>query len=301
MPVFSSSVSSLIWSSLGPNLKPANAITWAGSAAFLLNHKFVLTLMPKRPKFASTDDAPDSELNLLAWLATCASVIAFLFYFRNREVMLYGDAIAHINIARRVFDSKTPGLLQLGTVWLPLPHLLMIPFIISQRMWQQGVGGSIPSMAGYVFGVVGIFRFVRGILSRSAEPEGPARVVAWIAASIYGANPNLLYMQSTAMGESLYLAFFVWAIVYFSEWLCSDSKALTKCGLCLIAACLTRYDGWFLAVTMAGIGCIAAISHGRSGKRQDAKSCPRAEVRSSRRFGSGSLVHLQRSHLPQSA
>ena len=45
--------------------------------------------------------------------------------------MLYGDAVAHINIARRVFDSRTPGLLQLGTVWLPLPHLLMIPFLIS--------------------------------------------------------------------------------------------------------------------------------------------------------------------------
>ena len=69
--------------------------------------------------------------------------------------------MAHINIARRVFDSRTPGLLQLGTVWLPLPHLLMIPFLLSDWMWQTGVGGSIPSMIGYVFGVAGIFRLVR--------------------------------------------------------------------------------------------------------------------------------------------
>lgn len=218
--------------------------------------------MPKRSKFVSTDDAPDSELNLLAWLATCASVIAFLFYFRNGQVMLYGDAIAHINIARRVFDSRTPGLLQLGTVWLPLPHLLMIPFIVSLRMWQQGVGGSIPSMAGYVFGVIGIFRFTRGGLSRSVEPDGPARVAAWIAALIYAANPNLLYMQSTAMGESLYLAFFIWSIVYFSEWLRGSTNALTKCGLCLIAACLTRYDGWFLAATIAAIVLLQAFFAG---------------------------------------
>jgi hypothetical protein len=222
--------------------------------------------MPKRSKYASTDDAPDSELNLLAWLATCASVIAFLFYFRNGQVMLYGDAIAHINIARRVFDSRTPGLLQLGTVWLPLPHLVMIPFIVSQRMWQQGVGGSIPSMAGYVFGVIGIFRFTRGVLSRSAEPDGPARVAAWIAALIYAANPNLLYMQSTAMGESLYLAFFIWSVVYFSEWQRADAKALTKSGLCLIAACLTRYDGWFLAATMAAIVVLQAFFPGSADK-----------------------------------
>src|ERR1044071_3883519 len=102
-----------------------------------------------------------SDINLLAWFATCVSVFAFLFYYRQGEVLLYGDAIAHINIARRVFDSRTPGLLQLGTVWLPLPHLLMIPFLISDSAWQTGVGGSVPSMIAYVLSVVGVFRLVR--------------------------------------------------------------------------------------------------------------------------------------------
>jgi hypothetical protein len=53
------------------------------------------------------------------------------------------------------------------------------------------------------------------------------------------------------MGEALYLALFLWTIVYFSEFIRGDANALTKCGLCLAAACLTRYDGWFLAVAMA--------------------------------------------------
>jgi len=193
----------------------------------------------------------DSEVRLLAWLATCVSVISFLFYFQRGDVLLYGDAVAHINIARRVFDSKTPGLLQLGTVWLPLPHLLMIPFLISGEMWRRGVGGSLPSMVAYVFGVIGIFRMVRGSLSRDVEPDGAARVAAWTAALVYAANPNLIYMQTTAMGEALYLALFIWAVVYFSEFVRGDAKAITKCGLCLAAACLTRYDGWFLAAAMA--------------------------------------------------
>lgn len=202
----------------------------------------------------------DAEVRVLAWLAVWVSVFSFLFYFRRGDVLLYGDAVAHINIARRVFDSRTPGLLQLGTVWLPLPHLLMIPFLISNEMWQRGVGGSIPSMVAYVFGVIGMFRLMRGVLSRGvlsrgdlsgeAEPDGAARVAAWTAAAVYGANPNLIYMQSTAMGEALYLAFFIWAVVYFSEFAHGDVRALTKCGLCLAAGCLTRYDGWFLAVAM---------------------------------------------------
>src|SRR6202140_1840658 len=113
----------------------------------------------------------DSEVRLLAWLATCVSVFSFLFYFRYGDVLLYGDAVAHLNIARRVFDSKTPGLLQLGTVWLPLPHLLMVPFLFSTALWRSGVGGSIPSMIAYVLGVGGIFRLVRGALACGSVPE----------------------------------------------------------------------------------------------------------------------------------
>src|ERR1035437_1864479 len=193
----------------------------------------------------------DSEVRLLAWLATCVSVLSFLFYFQRGDVLLYGDAVAHLNIARRVFDSKPPGLLQLGTVWLPLPHVLMIPFLISDEMWRRGVGGSIPSMVAYVFGVIGMFRLVRGALSRDVEPDGAVRVAAWTAALVYAANPNLIYMQATAMGEALYLALFLWAVVYFSEFVRGDAKALTKCGWCLAAACLTRHDGWVLAAAIA--------------------------------------------------
>ena len=197
----------------------------------------------------------DYEVRLLALLATCVSVFSFLFYFQQGDVLLYGDAVAHTNIARRVIDSRTPGLLQLGTVWLPLPHLLMTPFLISREMWQRGVGGSLPSLGAYVLGVLGMFRLVRGVLSHQGETNAAARVAAWTAAVVYGANPNLMYMQTTAMGEALYLAFFVWAVVYCGEFARGDAKALTKCGLCLAAACWTRYDGWFLTgAIVAGVG-----------------------------------------------
>jgi hypothetical protein len=208
----------------------------------------------------------DRETALVAQFAACVSFISFVYYFRHDALLLYGDAVAHINIARRVFDSRTPGLLQLGTVWLPLPHLLMIPFLLSDSAWQSGIGGSIPSMAAYALGTAGIFCLVRSALTVDSHPDLAARIAAWLGAIIYAANPNLIYLQITAMTESLYLAFFIWAVVYFSEFVQESSRegeseqglgrsSLMKCGLCLAAACLTRYDGWFLAAVM----CVAAL------------------------------------------
>ena len=55
--------------------------------------------------------------------------LASLWSWRHGALLNYGDAVAHLHIARRVFDSHRPGLSQLGSVWLPLPHLLMIPFV----------------------------------------------------------------------------------------------------------------------------------------------------------------------------
>src|SRR6185369_10488790 len=131
--------------------------------------------------------APRRDLLQLTRIAAVVSVGALIFYYRQGAILLYGAAVAHINIARRVFDSRTPTLLGLGTVWLPLPHLLDIPFIVNDRMWQSGLGASIPSMVAYLLGTLGVFRLVRGLASRTA---------AWIAALIFALNPNLIYMQA---------------------------------------------------------------------------------------------------------
>ncbi|HXA84849.1 MAG TPA: hypothetical protein VNZ47_07240 [Candidatus Dormibacteraeota bacterium] len=197
---------------------------------------------------------------LLTSIAAALSVGALIFYYHQGAVLLYGDAVAHIHIARRVFDSRTPGLFQLGTVWLPLPHLLDIPFIVNDRLWQTGLGASIPSMIAYIAGTLGVFRLVRGLASV---------LTAWIAALIYVLNSNLLYMQATAMTESLYLGCFVWSVVYFAEFVREEGddperagKSLKKCGLMVSAAMLVRYDGWFLAAVI-GAGAVVVLWRSR--------------------------------------
>jgi len=202
---------------------------------------------------AAPPPARDYDTVHVGALAAAVSLTFFRNFYTQGAILLYGDAVAHIHIARRVFDSITPGPLRLGTVWLPLPHILIIPFVVSDWMWRTGVGGSIVSMVAYVAGTVGVFRLVRARTSRSA---------AWLAAAIYALNPNFIYLQATAMTEPPYLALFIWAVIFLDEavrprepeQMCHRARSLERAAMMISAAMLTRYDGWWLA------GCALAAA-----------------------------------------
>jgi hypothetical protein len=191
-----------------------------------------------------------TDEQVLRLMALVVSVLAYAYFSGQGAILLYGDAVAHINIARRVVDSLTPGPLQLGTVWLPLPHILITPLVWVDELWRSGIAGSVPSMIAFGIATSGIFRLVSIVGSRAS---------AWMAALVFLANPNLLYLQSTAMTEAISLAAIVWAAAYFVEfWVATRharferaGSALRNSGIALLVATLTRYDGWFLAgVTM---------------------------------------------------
>jgi hypothetical protein len=196
-----------------------------------------------------SDEQLRRDQKIASVLLTCLSLSAIYFFYRRGEILLSGDAVAHINISRRIFDSRTPGPLQLGTVWLPLQHILTVPFVIWDRLWQSGIGGSVVSGISYVIGGRGILRLAGTLGSRGA---------AWAALGAYALNPNLLYVQTTALNEPLSIAAMIWAVVYFSEFIrtwklpgvasaAAMGRPLLLGTLALDAHMLTRYDGWFLA------------------------------------------------------
>ena len=85
----------------------------------------------------------------LLTLAGCAalSLLAIAWSWHHHALLNYGDAVAHLHIARRVFDSRIPRFSELGSVWLPLPHILMIPFVQVYSWWAYGIAGIIPFAA----------------------------------------------------------------------------------------------------------------------------------------------------------
>jgi len=199
-------------------------------------------------------DPVTHEARFVGLVAAFLGVVTFAYRSRHDLLLLYGDAVAHLHIARRTFDSLNPGFRQLGSVWLPLPHLLMIPFVQRMAWWQSGLAGAIPSLGCYILGCVGVYRLAR--LWLSAAP-------AAVAVVFYGLNPGLLYMQTTAMTEPLFLAEMIWAALLLAEFCralgsglkeqpetANEERAgrfLVGAGLILLAAVYTRYDGWIFA------------------------------------------------------
>jgi len=190
-------------------------------------------------------------------IALAAVVLAFVTLvvcYTRGYMLLYGDAVAHLGIARRIVDSRNPGLVQLGGVWLPLSHVIMLPFIWKMEWWQNGMAGAWPSLLCYVAGVIGFYRLSRRMLSRRW---------GFVATAFFALNPNLLYLATTAMTEPLFLAVIVWMTLLTVE--CVDAikagaagrvrRLFVGVGLLIAAAVYTRYDGWIVG---AAAWCVLA-------------------------------------------
>jgi len=180
-----------------------------------------------------------SETAIVLSLLSLWSAAWIWFLYESGCLAYYGDAEAHLNIARRILDSRTPGYDELGSVWLPLPHVLTMVFARNDALWRTALAGSIVS--GLAFVLAGAFLFA------AARRVFVGRAAAIAAALLFATNPNLLYLQSTAMNEPLFMTE-VTAVLYFTVRFRDTQSWLAVCGAGMAAVCgtLTRYEGWFL-------------------------------------------------------
>ena len=171
-------------------------------------------------------------------LAVWSAAAVYLCYSRG-WLLYYGDAECHLDIARRIVDSQTPGYSQVGTVWLPLTHWAMLPFVGRDDLWHSGLAGSIPSAFFFAMGGCFLFAAVRRVFQSM-----PAAITATALCAL---NPNLLYIQATPMTEGIFFGCLA-ALLYFTVRFRETQAwwAVTGAGIALCLGTLTRYDGWFL-------------------------------------------------------
>ena len=182
------------------------------------------------------------ERNLILFVALfliCLSLYSFNVFYSNGLGLAYNDASSHLNIGRRVVEGLKPGLAQIGSVWLPLPHALMIPTIWNNFMWHSGLSGALISMASFVGTGIIIYKFL--------EKLGVGILARLFGVLVFVANVNILYLQSTAMTELLLIFTMTAAVYELLLWHKEDKvTSLIKAAFWMMMASLIRYDGWFL-------------------------------------------------------
>jgi hypothetical protein len=187
----------------------------------------------------------------VALVATVISLVAYVITVRLHGVLLYVDSISHLEIARRVVSSTSPGLAQLGYVWLPLPHLLMLPLVWINPLYQNGFAGSIVSMTAYVATAVLIYKIAFRLTGR--------KFAGAVAAGVFALNVNMLYMQSTPMTEALLFCMLAAMVYCVQQWADTDRYQYLVAGaVAALCATLTRYESWpVLACLMVAVAVIA--------------------------------------------
>lgn len=199
------------------------------------------------------------------FVLTCAiGTLASIYTVRAGTNLDYGDAMAHLTIARRVIDNKAPGLAQLGTVWLPLPHLLLMPLVQNMWLFRTGVAGCIV-----------------GTLCLGASATALWRITARLGVGLSGrlvalvlmlANPSLLYVFTTALTEPVLIAAMLCTIAGVAGWM-SSSRQLSAgelavfAGLPAAAGVLTRYEAWPLVLSSMVVVVATSLRRGHSWRR----------------------------------
>jgi hypothetical protein len=204
------------------------------------------------PNTQPTHDRYLARLLPAVLVAIC--LLSTTYCYMQGLIIIYGDAESHLNIAKRVVSSLTPGLAQLGGIWLPLPHLLMTPFVAIEPLYRTGLAGAIVS--GFAFCISGLYIYKTGKLLTGSMSA------ALVATAIFALNPNILYLQSTPMTELPLIVCFILSTYYFIKFVQNDTDTLALIGAALFGflATLMRYDGWFLVLFEAlGIAILYSL------------------------------------------
>jgi hypothetical protein len=189
---------------------------------------------------------PSRPRGLAAAVAVAAAflgTIAAIHYAHRGLSLSHYDARGHLIVARRIFDSLTPGWQQIGAVWLPVPHLLNAVPVQIDAWYRTGASGVALSVAAYALAAASIAAVVLRLTQ--------SRAAALAAVVVFALNPNVLYLQATPMTEPLLIGLTLFAIERLIAWVEQDSRSrcVTRrhAGIVFALACLTRYEAWPVA------------------------------------------------------
>lgn len=182
-----------------------------------------------------------------------AGLISQLLSYYFDYNFAYRDSIFRMEAARRFFDSDNPGIInQLGTVWLPVPNLILMPFAYVDYLWQTGIAASIVNFPLFVVSSLIVFLSVQKITENV--------IATWFAFIIFVLNYNILYFQTTSMTEQIYITFLICSFYFLLIWAKENQfRHLIYSSIFISLSVGTRYDAWPVAIVSIGLVFLISI------------------------------------------
>jgi len=161
------------------------------------------------------------------------------FYQRGLITAYVADAIYHLNAARGVVDSLTPGFSQLGTGFLPFIHVSYIPFIWNDFLWYSGLAGTIPTVIYFAITCTFLYKLTSEFWND--------KKTGLLAVFIFITIPTVLYFAVVPMFEMPFMMTVILSTYYFYKYLESEKVLyLFISSLFISLSTLTWYVGWIL-------------------------------------------------------
>ena len=199
------------------------------------------------------------SLAFVLGLVLCAAGVV-LYRIDSSAFLYFGDGVSRLVKSREFIDSQHPGLSNIGTVWLPLPQLLLIPFASINSLFYSGIAGAVVGIPYLVGTGLLLFAIIRRITH--------SRPIAFFGACLFVLNPNVVYMALTPMSETSLFFFIALGGYALLRWLETDSaKWLHLCGVAVMLATLCRYEAWILAPFVVLVSALKGIGFWKESKR----------------------------------
>jgi hypothetical protein len=189
--------------------------------------------MEVRKKSYFEDHASRAVLLMGVIIGSCS----LAYYYLLGLSTIHYDAKAHLVVARRIIDSAIPGYAQMGAHWLPLIHLLYLPFVAIDSQFRSAFLPCVISFISFVLSAWLVYRISLRLTDSS--------VAGIFAAAVLLANQNMQFLQSAPLTEPVYMALALMAMDALLRWRDGGEGDLPwPVAIWAALAALCRYEGW---------------------------------------------------------
>ncbi len=143
--------------------------------------------------------------------------------------------------------TLTVGTLQLNaawSAWLPLTHLLVMPFVWGDALLHTGI--MIPAALCYLLSTLCVF-----VAARCLTQDSRA---SFLGSLLFVCNPTLVFLHTLSLNDWLCVTTLTMTCCCFLLWTRRNSlSSLIGTALCSLLATLACYDGWALFVSLLAL------------------------------------------------